>query len=222
MSEDAYRDLLGHFTASKQYEQATTEFLLLKQRQDSSIWPRKMLAELYHENRSAESPVFFQRSYDEMVGLRKLPAFTALQTAAPDDYLRVQADFVETALTARQYGEAEKTARDLLADKSASVDRLNMKLFLYIASVMQPDTATAGARLTELDNYIRTLSTGYYNNWIYPGTLVFIDKSDLPKALKTAIGKLCKGGQWYDQTEAADIIAENRTALKSLSPSRAY
>src|SRR4029079_16561392 len=107
MAEDAYRDLLGHYTANKQYADATAEFLLLKEHQPESIWPRKMLAELYHEDRSAEDASFFERSYDEMVALRKLPAFTQMRTRAPDDYVRVEADFVETVLSARRYAETE-------------------------------------------------------------------------------------------------------------------
>ena len=222
MSEDAYRDLLGHYTAAKQYEEATTEFLRLKDSAQASIWPRKMLAELYHENRSSENPVFFERAYTEMVGIRKLPAFATLKTAAHDDYVRVQADFVETALTARKYAEAETTARELLADTSASVDRLNMRLFLYMSAVMKPDAAAAETRLTELSGLLNELPTGYYNNWIYPGTLVFIEKSNLSPSLKAALTKLCKGGQWYTASEAAEVVAENEAALKTLTSQPAY
>jgi len=222
MGEDAYRDLLGHYASSKQYTEATTEFLSLKERQPESIWPRKMLAELYHEDRSAEDASFFEQSYNEMVALRKLAAFTQMRTRAPDDYVRVEADFVETALSARRYAETESTARDLLADKTESVDRPNMMLFIYMAAVMKRDTALASTRLSELEQVIRALPAGYYNNWNYPGTLVFVDQSNLPAPLKAALRKLCKGGQWYSLPDAEAVIAENRAALGTLGAKGPY
>lgn len=222
MSEDGYRDLLGHYTASNQYAEATTEFVSLKEQTKESIWPRKMLAELYHEYRAAEDPAFFERSYEEMIGLKRLAEFTQMKARTPNDYVRVQADFVETALSARHYADVESTARELLDDKAESVDRFNMALFVYMAGVMKRDTALAGARLTALDSVIRALPSGYYNNWNYPGTLVFIDQSNLPAPLKAALRKLCKGGQWYALTDAEAIIAENRSALATLGAKGAY
>lgn len=222
MSEDAYRDLLGHYTSDKQYAEATAQFLLLKERQPESIWPRKMLSEIYHENRSSEDPAFFERAYDEMVALRRLRAFTQMKTGAPDDYVRVEADFVETALSAKHYAEVETAARALLDDNTESVDRLNMALFSYFASVMRRDSAAAAARLNELKTVTHALPGGYYNNWVYPGTLVFIDQSTVPAPLKAAMRKLCKGGQWFTVPESDAIFAENAVALATLSGKSPY
>jgi len=221
-SEDGYRDLLSHYTTNNQFQQATDVFIRLKEQQPASIWPRKILSEVYHEDRSGEDNAFFARSYDEMVGLRKLPAFAQMKTAAREDYTRVESDFVEVSVTGRHYAEAEAAARDLLAERSANVDRLNMALFIYIASVMRHDPGIATPRLTELESVVRSLPPDYYNNWIYPGTLVFIDRSDLAPPLKAALRKLCKAGQWYSPSQAASVIAENRTALKSLDTKAAY
>ncbi|MEP6491869.1 MAG: HEAT repeat domain-containing protein [bacterium] len=222
-SEDGYRDLVSHYTTTNQYQQATDVFTRLIQEHPASIWPRLILAEIYHGDRSAEDASFFERSYDAIVALRKLPVYAQMKTSAPEDYARVEADFVEIALTAKHYAEAETAARDLLAEPSGFyVDRLNMALFIYIASVMRHDPSVAVPRLAELETVVRSLPPDYYNNWIYPGTLVFIDHSDLSPPLKAALRKLCRGGRWYSTQQAATIIAENRTALQSIGARAAY
>jgi hypothetical protein len=215
-SEDGYRDLYSHYTGAAQYRQATDTFQLLRSRFKNSIWPRKILSEIDHEARSLKDTAAFERAYNEMVALRKLDAYDTLKSKAPEDYVRVESDFVEIALSARRYAEADSVARRLMADTARPVDRLNMSLFIYMAAVMQHDAAAANARLTELESIIRALPPNHYNNWVYPGTLAFIDRSDLAPPLRRALRDLCKEGQWYTQQRAADVIAENRSALATL------
>jgi hypothetical protein len=212
-SEDGYRDLYSHYSAATQYVQATDTFEMLKRKYEKSVWPRKILSEIDHESRSIKEKSAFLRSYDEMIALRKLDAFIEMKSKAPEDYVRIESDFVEVALAAGKYTETEDVARALLADTARPVDRLNMSLFIYMAAVMKPDIAAAGERLTELDAVIRALPPHYYNNWVYPGTLVLIDRSDLDPQMKQALRGLCKEGQWYTQARAAEIIKENRAAL---------
>src|SRR6185503_18535173 len=99
-SEDAYRDLYSHYTAATQYAQATDTFELLKRKYPTSIWPRKILSEIDHESRSVKDNGAFQRAYDEMIELRKLDAFKDLATSSPEDYVRIESDFVEIAVGA--------------------------------------------------------------------------------------------------------------------------
>jgi len=215
-SEDGYRDLYSHYTAATQYVQATDTFELLKRMYPKSIWPRKILSEIDHESRSIKDNSAFQRAYDEMIELRKLDAFKDLATTSPEDYVRIESDFVEIAVGARQYAEAERVARALMSDTAKPVDRLNMRLFTYIAAVMRGDNARAKSSLNELEATIHALPPNYYNNWVYPGTLVLIDRSELEPAMKQALRNLCKEGQWYTQQRAAEILRENRAALAAL------
>jgi len=215
-SEDGYRDLYSHYTAATQYVQATDTFELLKRMYPKSIWPRKILSEIDHESRSIKDNSAFQRAYDEMIELRKLDAFKDLATSSPEDYVRIESDFVEIAVGARQYAEAERVARALMSDTAKPVDRLNMRLFTYIAAVMRGDNARAKSSLNELEATIHALPPNYYNNWVYPGTLVLIDRSELEPAMKQALRNLCKEGQWYTQQRAAEILRENRAALAAL------
>jgi HEAT repeat protein len=215
-SEDGYRDLYSHYAAVAQYRQATDTFQLLKGRYKNSIWPRKILSEIDHEGRSLKDTAAFERAYTEMIALRKLDSYDSLKSKAPEDYVRVESDFVEIALGARRFAEAESAARRLMADTARPVDRLNMSLFIYMAAVLQHDAASANARLTELESIIRALPPNHYNNWVYPGTLVLIDRSDLAPPLRRALRDLCKEGQWYTQQRATDVISENRSALATL------
>jgi HEAT repeat protein len=215
-SEDAYRDLYSHYTPATQYVQATDTFELLKRKYPASIWPRKILSEIDHESRSVKENGAFERAYDEMIELRKLPAFRELPSKAPEDYVRIESDFVEIALGARRYAETDSIALRLLKDTARPVDRLNMRLFMYMSAVMKPDFAAAKTRLNDLETLIRELPPNYYNNWVYPGTLVLIDRSTLDPLMKQALRDLCKEGQWYTQQRAGEIIRENRAALAAL------
>jgi hypothetical protein len=219
MVEDGYRDLLSHYTLTTQFQQAVDTFEVLKRRYPSSIWPRKILSEMFHETRSVQDPSAFERAYDEMAALRELSTYPQLKTKSPGDYLRIESDFVEIALTAQRFAESERVARELLASSPSGVDRLNMRLFIYIAEVMKHDAAAADARLSDLSAVIRTLPANHYNNWVYPGTRAFIDRSDLAPPLKDAIKKLFQEGQWYTPTQAAAVVAQNRAALKSVPAS---
>jgi hypothetical protein len=216
MVEDGYRDLLSHYTLGTQFQQAVDTFNVLKGRYPSSVWPRKILAELFHETRSVQDPAAFEHAYDEMSALRELPTYSQLKTKSPGDYVRIESDFVEVALTARRFALSETVARELLTSAPSAVDRLNMRLFIYIAEVMKRDVVAADARLTDLETVIRALPSNHYNNWVYPGTRAFIDRSDLAAPMKNAVKKFFQEGQWYTPTQASAVVAENRAALKSL------
>jgi len=216
--EDGYRDLLSHYALGKQFQQAVDTFEVLKRRYPTSVWPGKILSEMFHETRAVTDPAAFERAYDEMRVVRQLPAYAQLKAKSPGDYVRIESDYVEVALTARRFAEAEAVANDLLATSPTTVDRLNMRLFIYLAAVMRHDVSGANARLADLDSVARALPSNHYNNWVYPGTRAFIDRSDLSAAMKDAIKKLFQEGQWYTPTQAAAVIAQNRAALRS-SPS---
>ena len=212
-SEDGYRDLYSHFTPATQFRQLADTFELLKARYPTSVWPRKILSELYHEVRSATDTSAFSRAYSELSTLRRLDAFTQMRTRSPENYVRIESDFVEVALSAEKYDEAQTAARALLMKAPAPVDRLNLTLFAYMSDVLRRDRAAADSSLIALETVIRSLPGSYYNNWVYPGTLVFIDRGKLPAAMKSALRDLCKEGQWYTPQEARRIVAENRAAL---------
>jgi hypothetical protein len=217
--EDGYRDLLSHYALGKEFQQAVDTFEVLKRRYPSSVWPGKILSEMYHETRAVTDPAAFARAYDELRAVRQLPAYAELKTKSPGDYVRIESDYAEVALTANRLPEAERVARDLLASFPTTVDRLNMSLFIYLAAVMQHDVAGANARLADLDTVIRGLPSNHYNNWVYPGTRAFIDGSDLAPPVKDAIKKFFQEGQWYSSTQSAAVVAQNREALKALEKS---
>ncbi len=218
-SEDGYRDLYDHYASKNEYTEAETSFKQLRERYPRSIWPLKILSEIYHEHSAVDDVASFARSYAAMDAMRNLDAFRAAERAAPDDYLRIEADYTEIALSAEEYAAAESAAQRVLSRSSDNMYRLNMNLFLYVASVMQHQPDSAVARLTRLEAVIRTLGSDYSNNWVYPGTIAFIQHSDLAPRLKQALIGLCKEGDWYTQSEAAAKIAANRAALKTLTPS---
>jgi hypothetical protein len=79
---------------------------------------------------------------------------------------------------------------------------------------MKGDNARAKSSLNELEATIRALPPNYYNNWVYPGTLVLIDRSELEPAMKQALRNLCKEGQWYTQQRAAEVIRRIEPRLR--------
>jgi hypothetical protein len=150
--------------------------------------------------------------------LRALPAYRALRDTAPEDYRRVEIDYVEIAFSARRYREADSLASAFLSPATREpTNRLNAALFAYMASVMAGDTALARARLARLEGEVRALPDQFSNNWTYPGTEAFIKRSDLPDPLKKALLELCRGGLWYSRSERERVIAENRRALGVLA-----
>jgi hypothetical protein len=82
---------------------------------------------------------------------------------------------------------------------------------------MQGKTDSAKARLNEVEGVMRSLPENYYNNWIYPGTLIFIGRSNLSDEAKIALMGLCKRGAWFTPKEAEEIIAKNRAMLRDAS-----
>lgn len=212
--EDPFRDLLGHYIDDGQsYPAAARTFLALKQQYPRAVWPRKILAELYHEYLSRDDTVQFYRSFDESVELRSLPAYRALaaDTATWD---RVETDFAEVALSARRYDVLATVASQVLSHSESPVRHLNLGLFLYMSAVMQGDRAAATARLEDLAKVVATLPKDFYNTWQYPGTVVFVQMSSLPKPLRDALLLLCKEGYWYEPAAAQEVIGENRAALQ--------
>ena len=212
-SEHGYRDLLNQYLQDSLYLDAKDEFVRLRKEHEGSVWPRKVLAELYHEYLALSDTAFFHRSYEEMVSLRSLPAYAELKSEGTD-YPRFEADFVEVILSAKHYAETETVARQLLKLTDQPVYRLNLALFTYMAQVMAGDSESAQAKLTELEAVVKTLPKDFYNGWIYPGTIQFISTSSLPEPVKQALQKLCKEGYWYSRNDAKEILTENRTALK--------
>jgi HEAT repeat protein len=225
-SERGYRDLLNHYledtleTASTDslFQEAAREFVQLKQEHPGSLWPRKILAELYHEYLPPSNNAYFISAYKEMAALRALPAYEQLKTADTPNYHRFEADFVEIALSARRYKETEQVARQLLQLTDRPLYRLNLALFIYMAHVMSGNGESARASLTELEQVVGKLPENFYNGWIYPGTIEFIRTSRLPDSMKKTLTQLCKEGYWYGRKEAKEILAENRSALKLLDP----
>jgi hypothetical protein len=218
-SEQGYIDLFGHY--GDRYSDATAAFARLSAKYPASIWPRRFLVLIYHEYLSPDDPEAFGRSYEQVEAIRRLAAFRRLAKAGDWDYVRLSSDFVEVALTAGHYEETERRARELLGTEvraTTPTTRYNMMLFPYIASVMRHDTASASVHLAEIERLIPSLPNEFYNNWIYPGTLAFIDRrKDLSPGLKKAMSALCKGGNFYPQTEALRILADNRSELASLA-----
>ncbi len=220
-SETAYRSLFEEFAADSQFADASVVFDGLIKNSSSSVWARKVQAEIYHEFLAPKDDSYFASSYDQMVELRALRSYAALRSSAPDDHERVEADFVETALSARRFAVADRAARAVLAATKDDVFLLNMTLFLYMSAVQRLDYDSSMARLDELERVVNGLPERHYNGWRYPGTVASIRRSNLAPMLKTALERLCKEGTWYDRSEAAEIIAYNRSALQAtLSPRR--
>ncbi len=222
-AEYGYTDLLNHFVTQEQYAAAESVLTALRIRYPTTVWSWKALAMLYHEylpvlGTTWSDTFAFRRSFEEMQRLRSLPAYAALRADTSPDYLRIEADFAEVALSARRYAELETVAARLLAVTDLPVYRLNLTLFLYLARVMQGDVDSAAASLTRLEQVVQSLSRDYYNNWIYPGTVLFVQRSAVPDELRHAMIDLCREGYWYRPDEAANLIAANRAALRLLRP----
>jgi hypothetical protein len=226
LGEYGYRDLLNHYAEQSEYAAAAHVLDSLKTQHPDLVWPRKILAEVFHENLALEDSTFFTKSYDEMRDLRQLPAYTELRRFGADDYRRVEIDHVEITFSARRYGETDSLARRVISttqdaserqyDQLFDTRRLNAALFSYMALAMRGDPSGAASRLDKLDAVIRTLPPGFTNNWSYPGTEHFIRTSGAPPALRDALLRLCKSGEWYSTAETADVIAENRRALGAM------
>lgn len=220
-TEYGYTVLLDHFVTQERYATAESVLTTLRDRYPTSVWARKTLTTLYHEYLSDSDTTWsdtlaFRRSFEEMQALRNLAAYGTLREDTYQDYLRVEADFAEIALSARRYDELEIVAEHLLQVTDRPVYRLNLTLFLYIARVMQGDADSAEAALDRLEQVVQSLDADYYNNWIYPGTVLFIKRSGLPDELKSVVIRLCNEGYWYNRKEADKVIGDNRRELRLL------
>jgi hypothetical protein len=226
LGEYGYRDLLSHYAEESEYAAAAHVLDSLKRQHPHLVWPRKILAEVYHENLALEDSTYFTKSYNEMRELRQLPAYAELRRFGADDYRRVEIDHVEITFSARRYGETDSLARRALGatpdgserqyDQLFDTRRLNAAVFSYMALAMRGDALGAASRLDQLEAVIRTLPPDFMNNWAYPGTEHFIGTSGAPPGLRDALLRLCKSGEWYSTAEAAAVIAENRRALDAM------
>ena len=210
-TEAGYRDLYRHYGADGQYHDAVPVFTHLAEQHPKSIWPLKILAEIYHENLFTESESF-AKSYDAMIALRQLAAYHELNARHDDDYRRIEADFAEIALSAGHARDVAVAASGVLSSAPTATQRLNMALFLYIAGVVDHD-GTAPARLNRLEAVVDSLPPQFSNEWFYPGTKAFIGQSNLTDSLKAALTALCKEGDWYTIADAKRIIAMNRREI---------
>jgi HEAT repeat protein len=215
-SEGPYRELLGRYQAESRYRDAAGLFTQLRDSHPASIWPRKVLAELYHEYLPREDPRAFARSYEEMTGLRALAAYRQLRADSAPDYFRVEADFAEITLSAGHTSELGRVARDLVARSDDPTYHFNMALFIYLGHVVRGDRDSADAALTRLAGVVDSLEESFYNRWIYPGTLHFIRQAGLPADLEQALLDLCREGYWHPRDRAAAVIGANRSALRRL------
>lgn len=212
-TESGYRELYRHYATDTAYRDAAAAFTRLAEQHAQSIWPRKILAEVYHENLAGD-PRSFARAYDEMLLMRRLPAYDTLERRNDADYRRVESDFAEIALSARHPRDLELAASAVVGGSATPTQRLNMALFLYIASVVDHDVS-APARLVALERVVDSLPKAFYNEWAYPGTRAYIQQTDMPDSMKSAILELCREGDWYAPAEAKRIIALNRRELST-------
>jgi hypothetical protein len=215
-AEDGYRDLLRHYAADSHFVRAESAFTALSDAYRRSVWPRKILSEIEHEDLASAYPRYFRKSYDDALEVRRMPAFHDMASRASGDYRRIETDFAEVALSAGAYGDVQAVAEKILSSAPSPTERLNMTLFLYVASVMARDADSATARLARLSAVIDSLPSGFNNQWEYPGTRAFIRSSAVAPALKKALLDLCKEGVWYTRTVARAKIDDNRKALKLL------
>ncbi|HEY0811212.1 MAG TPA: hypothetical protein VGD49_13680, partial [Longimicrobiales bacterium] len=210
--ESGYRQILDHYAASGEYLKALDKIESVKIRHPTSVWPYKLIAEITHEHLQG-TPEEFQRSFQEMAELRRLEAFSRLTQY---DQRRFLADFAEIALSAGKHDELRDLAREVLTNYNDDGYRLNMALFLYADELMRRDRGRAEQRLNELERVVRNLPQPFYNNWIYPGTRKFFEKSTLPPDVKAVLLELCVEGSWYSQKDAEVVIGKNRKALGQL------
>jgi hypothetical protein len=214
-AEDGYLSLREYYVDQGLFQDAASAQRELKDKYRGSLWPRKILANIYHEYLSAQDTTFFRRSYEEMADLRRLPAFLALARTS-DAWLRIESDYAEIALSARRYRELETSAGAVLAATDDAVYRFNLPLFLYMAQVLKGNADSAGAALDSLESVVHSLPAGFYNGWMYPGTQEFIRRSDLPDDVKGALLGLCREGFWPEGAEMDSVLAANRSALGAL------
>jgi HEAT repeat protein len=212
-AEYGYRELLEHYMERRDTLGGARALDSLRRAFPAHVWPRKLLSEAYHEFLAPSQATYFTKSYDEMRALRLLPEYQTMRQAAAADFERIESDYMEVALSAREYDEADRVARRLLATTTDSTEWLNSLLFAYMAMALKGDTAAAIAGLADLAAFARDVPPGFVNNWRYPGTIAFLKASPAPAPLKEALLKLCRGDRWFTREEAAAIIAENRRAL---------
>jgi hypothetical protein len=213
-AESGYRQILDYYAGTLDYGKAFERLATLKREYPSSVWPYKLLAEITHEHMVGTAQEF-KISFDEMSELRRLDAFDRLSDY---DRRRFLADFAEIALSAGQYDDLKRLAAEAVQGYDDDGYKLNMAIFLYAGEVVQRNRVSAEAKLAELEKVIRSLpKEGFYNNWVYPGTRKFFERSDLPPDVKAGLLALCLEGLWYSQAEAAAVVDRNRKSLAQLN-----
>lgn len=216
--EGSYSDLVNHYADHKQLPEGVRILEHLADSMKTNLWPRRVLATVLHERIAADDPAAFDRSWRFMTEARTLPSYRALRTADSATYRTFEDDYLEMALTAKQYAEVDTLAARHLADNDETpTGQYNAALFRYLAAALRGDARLAQTRLAELDAVLaRWDSRGFSNNWAYPGTTAFLRRSDLSAALKAAALALCKPGQWKLPEDRTSLIEANRRALGSL------
>jgi len=220
--EGGYVDLVDHYADHKQLPEGVRLLEHFADSMKTNLWPRRVLASVLHERIAPTNPAAFDSSWRVMSSARGFKSYQALRTTDPATYRKLEDDYLEIALTAGRYAEVDTLAARHLADEDETPGgQYNAALFRYLAAAMRHDAALAETSLAQLDGVIaRWDAKGFDNNWEYPGTLAFLQRSDLPPALKDAAIRLCKPGSWHLPDDRIALIAANRRALGSLGAQR--
>lgn len=208
---------IGYTSLVASYEDdpgaAAEKLRSLKPEFGRNVWMRKTLAGLYHEVLALTDTSYFRRSYEEMVELSKLPAYRQMRDALPQDFQRIESDFVEAAFSAHQPHVTDSLSQQpavLVSD----THRLNAALFAYMGFAISGDRDLARDRLTRLGKVIEGLPPTFENEWLYPGTVAFIEANARTPQLKAALLALCREGVWYSKPQARLILKQNTDALR--------
>ena len=219
-AEEGYRDLYRHYVETDEYLPAAAAFETLASAHRESIWPSKILSEIYHENLAPKSDAYFAKSYAAATELRAMPAYAAVQRDNRESYRRVEMDYAEVALSARHFDVVDDVTTKVMALEPEPYQRMNALLFRYLASVMRHDAPVARVRLKDFADAVARMPSGFDNTWAYPGTLAFISRSDLSAALKQDLRNLCKAGEYYPPARMAELLASNLAHLEPRTAAR--
>ena len=133
-----------------------------------------------HENEADDDPLAFAKSYQILASVEGLsPSFST------EARISLTSNLAEAALTAGRHQEARDRAMAVAIDATRAVGDyqdaiLNMKLIALAAVVLLHDNAGAKQALGDVQSYYQSLRPGFQNQWVYTGTLQYIDNSSLP------------------------------------------
>ncbi len=213
-SEIGYQNLVAAYERDGQAPAAEAARALegLKLRIGPRIWLLKTMAMLSHETLALQDTSYFGRAYDEMIELRRMPAYARLRDSIPEDFQRIESDFVEVVFSARKPHLTDSLSRQPEVQTSET-HKLNAALFAYMAFAIAGERDLASSRLDRLEAVVDSLQPNFANNWLYPGTLAFINVNARTPQLRAALTALCKEGRWHTRDRARAIIKQNRDAL---------